>query len=879
MTVYENSLAERRSLAGEWEIEIGWQRGPIQVPGAWEVQGYPADVQKATYRRSVDIPAEWSGARMMLCFGAVSYDCTAYMNGVRVGRNLGMWHPFDFNITDAVRYGEANEVTLEIVKPGTRPDEQHNYHDVLVGFIPYVAETFGGPWQDVWLTAHRAPAFLDGVRTIREPDGMKAGVSVEFSVDETLAVQLFDPRGTLIWKDTPTLDQGTEHSRTRAVDFTLKIDAPINWSPVSPALYTLRLQILRNAQVVSETSHSFGFRALTTDGTRVLLNGDEIFLRGVLSWGWNPATLAPTFTDEQIRDEFRRVRALGFNMIKLCLFVPPPRVFEIADEEGMLLWLEMPMWLPRLSEIFRQQTIQEYEQIIRRIHHHASVVIYSLGCELGADMADSTLLEALNSLVRGHVSGALVCDNSGSGEAYKGLDFDFSDFNDYHFYADLHQFRPLLDHFRRDWRPARPLLFGEFCDSDDYRDPERLKDDPTYAYWKHLYGIEGNPARWAYPEQAERMAALALPFTHAQLVKISYGQSFAVRKFILEQVRARREVGGYVLTGLRDTPISTSGVFDDFGAAKYDAAQFRQFNAESVLLLETGRTRAWVNGGDRIAPIDLHNHTAGAAVSHRILYAGAAQGSGLLRWTVKNAEGLSVQEGAIDIGAQAAGAARQIARLDWTAPQVDHAQKLTLHVEFGDLRNEWPLWVYPAPTPFPDHIEVHDPAGRLDALRSFSSHRATSFDPPKIRISSTFEPQDSSFVHRGGNIILLGAGVPYIQRVPFWRESIKLICDHPLMNDFPHDGHADMQFYHLATDFAFDHTQFGVNDVRPVLRRLDARLFTVLDYLIEIRIGRGRLLACALNICNGTGDQTRGLDTNIAGRYLLDRMITYLQEE
>src|SRR5690606_32405902 len=92
-------------------------------------------------------------------------------------------------------------------------------------------------------------------------------------------------------------------------------------------------------------------------------------------------------------------------------------------------------------------------------------------------------------------------------------------------------------------------------------------------------------------------------------------------KTILERSRARSAVGGYVLTGLRDSPISTSGVFDDLGRAKVDPAAFRQFNADNVLLLEGGRTRDWVHGGDRPSPRDLHNHIGGHVASFRILLA------------------------------------------------------------------------------------------------------------------------------------------------------------------------------------------------------------------------------------------------------------------
>src|ERR1700682_29155 len=101
--VYENRLAAPFSLAGEWEIEIGGQRGPIQVPGVWEVQGYPPEVQTAIYRRRGAVPAECIGTRISLCFGAVSYDVTVRVNGIEVGRNIGLWHPFELDVTAALR--------------------------------------------------------------------------------------------------------------------------------------------------------------------------------------------------------------------------------------------------------------------------------------------------------------------------------------------------------------------------------------------------------------------------------------------------------------------------------------------------------------------------------------------------------------------------------------------------------------------------------------------------------------------------------------------------------------------------------------------------------------------------------------------------------
>ena len=151
-TIDENALSPTLSLAGEWQITIGTQQGPIQVPGAWEVQGYPHDVEEAIYRRIVDVPAQWSGARISLCFEAVSYHITVLVNGIQVGEHEGLWTAFTLDVGHAIRPGVSNQIELHIVKPGK---SAYPHRDVLVGFIPYVATTFGGPWQAIWLIRPR----------------------------------------------------------------------------------------------------------------------------------------------------------------------------------------------------------------------------------------------------------------------------------------------------------------------------------------------------------------------------------------------------------------------------------------------------------------------------------------------------------------------------------------------------------------------------------------------------------------------------------------------------------------------------------------------------------------------------------------------------
>ncbi len=346
--------------------------------------------------------------------------------------------------------------------------------------------------------------------------------------------------------------------------FSPELDTDINinnhelWEQDNPVLYTVEVCLYENGEPVAKVTQRTGFRSLTAKGSQLLLNGKPFMVRGILSWGWEPATIAPAYSLEQARGEIRRIKRMGFNMVKLCLFVPNQAYFDAADEEGMLLWEELPMWLPEVTTQLRQDAPQEYAEITRLVRHHPSIVIYSLGCEMNAAV-DSALLEKLDQAVRHNIGpqanpGVLVCDNSGSGESYDGLDVDFADFKDYHPYYDLHFFEPLLDNWRRDWEEPRPWIFGEFCDADTFRDQREIiaANGGERPWWL----TTNNPVTaWrseskAMLEAEKRLEIADLPFSPADIRQASYAQAHVVRKYTFESLRLRSGMGGYIVTGL-----------------------------------------------------------------------------------------------------------------------------------------------------------------------------------------------------------------------------------------------------------------------------------------------------------------------------------------
>lgn len=877
----ENTLAQHISLNGEWRIRIGEKTGTIQVPGVWERQGYPIGEETAIYARNVVIPSEWADSRVYIRFGAVSYRADISVNGQYIGTHEGLWTAFEFDITSTSRFGETNHIELKVTKPTDGESGTYPFRKVLVGFIPYISITFGGPWQDVELIAYPGAVWKDVHIT---PDWKTGNITVQASVepyrdDLTVQAEITDTNRRILARYRHRIDDAD-------IRLNMHVEKPVFWAPESPHLYCLSLRLYHQDTLIAETTRKFGFRGLHANGEQLLFNGEVVYLRGILSWGWNPDTLAPVFTDEQIRDEFRRVRELGYNLYKLCLYVPQSRLFEIADEEGMFLWLELPMWWQILTDHLKQQTPIEYAAILAQVHHHPSVVIYSLGCELSADMADANLLAELDQITRQITTNALVCDNSGSGEAYQGLNYDFADFSDYHFYTDLHHFIPLLDHFRRDWQRLRPWIFGEFCFSDDLRDPvELIAADGNRLWWRDVFGVGSSVERWAYAEQEQRVASLNLPFTTQQLVQFSRRKSFLIRKITIEQTRTRSHIAGYVITGLRDTPISTAGMFDDFNRFKFDAEHFRHFNSDTVLMLEQDRSRVWKNG-DRPYPKDRFNYFAGQPVSCRVLLSHMGKTPVVgheLRWELLDSSGNVQQAGVIPIKVPILpGFLGELGRIEWIYPHLNHAAKWSLRASLGNIENSWPMWVYPPALEQVENVTLYDPNGCLPDLDTLPKYQP---DATGIVIASALTPEMIDRARYGGRVIVLQTGPGVLPTVPvmFWGTSLGLITDHPLLVGFPHDQFVDLQFYHLATDHSFNSDQFGevlpdLQAIKPIIRNLDMRLFTVSDYLVEIEIGTGILIASTFRFLGGQGDQTRGLEGNPAGKFLLHQMMGYLKK-
>ena len=849
----ENDLTDLIDLNGKWRFKLGHSRWrTIDVPSAWEASQHDKTTEgPARYRRAFHL--DDTEGRLLLEADAISFAAAVRVNGQPAGDHTGMWSRFQIDITPFVHAGE-NTIEIEVWKPG---ETRFKLRESLAGFLPDVCNTFGGIWQGIRIRRLRGPA-LTHLHIATDSDGLLRITATVTGVPSRMDGTASDmPVRADVQCDQDQWAAAIDaHGR---IDTYLPISAYAIWSPEAPRLHDVTITLRDNDnKSVAQVRRRIGFRDISTQDHRTRLNGAPIHLRGVLDWGWDEKRLRPALPRHEVIEAFKKAEALGFNLFKLCLYVPDDALFDVADEMGMLLWLELPMWLPKVTPALRELALREYDAILQRVHHHPAIAIVSLGCEMDAGV-DAELLAGLRAICSRWLPNALRIDNSGSSEAYGGALAAGGDFYDYHFYTDPHFFQELIDHFRRPYQPNKPWIFGEFCDADTQRDwavtrqrkPFWLNEPITFKR------AELDDAR----EHAALLRKAGVKDDAASLSEMGRRQADAVRKFVLEQTRRNFASGGYVVTGWKDTPISTSGMIDDAGAVKCNAALWQQFNAGRVLLLDRERRRQWTHGGDRPVqhdpftwfddePMELHLALANgaAAIDDAQLEWRASAGGEVL---VNQAERVSVEAGAVN----------ELALLN-----------------MAGFENRQGLDEHPVPVRLEARLTKDD---TLLACNAWTLWRM----PRKIDSTGTVATEINatllSEVRTGRHtfVWLRDGTTPFVKHMPFWRETVHVFA--PAFERIAGMGslpHADLRFFGVATDLAIDVAALKNELAQPqprikhLWRRFDARRMIWHDYAVEMRIGEGRLTVSTLHFAGGLGHQPSTPETNPMGAWLLHRL-------
>ncbi len=558
-------------------------------------------------------------------------------------------------------------------------------------------------------------------------------------------------------------------------------------------------------------------------GHKIFVDGDPLYLRGLLHWGWYPELGHPNPTDETIRSEVQAVKRLGFNLIKFCLWLPPHRYLEILREEGMHAWIELPLWDPSSDPNKLSEIAGEIERIIRQYRHHDNVPCWTIGCELGK-ATPPEYRRRLVQLVRNLTGSPLVKDNSGGAEMYGGDLREYGDFEDFHPYCDLPFYAPVLDSLLPGPRDARPLLLGEFNDVDVHRDLAKLADDlPFWA--SRMPELNDKGVRWQLDLPGiltdNRFSQEPGKNQHQKLMESSRTKALFTRKLVHETLRAREQISGYVVTGIRDTPISSSGFFDDWQHSRFSAEECLAWNGSDTLFQIPSRRPPWINGGNRPGWIDPFNHFTGQLFFRIGLHSEQGRAGGLI-WSILDEAGMTLAQGALDRFRLASLESREVGQISW---HCESPGSYRLKVEFGDATNEWPFHVFEAPT-----------EAEQEGWRSLETH--SEVGPVRILTRNETLP------------------------MPFWREAA-----YEFKNQAWGLAERWERLLPVSPDCALDPAALPDHEV--IINRIDSRTYQ--EHPIAVRT-KDRILT-TLRPFGGLGVQPIGVSRNPSGVALLRRML------
>ncbi len=367
---------DRKPASPSELLEYDFDRSAsLNVPGDWNSQDDKLLYYESTvwYRRLFDFTPHADGARQFIYFGGANYEADVYLNGAKLGRHVGGFTPFQFEVTGKLR-ATRNSLVVR-VNNQRRPEA-----------VPTVNTdwwNYGGLTRDVMLLETPATAIRDYALQLQpgadrrvsgymQLDGPAQPMKVEIPELKIAVAAVADGSGR--------------------ASFEFHLTGAELWSPESPKLYTVTL-----TAGADHLTEKIGFRTIETRGADILLNGKSIFLRGISLHEENPLRGARATTPADARQLLGWARELGCNYVRLAHYPHNEHMARVADEMGILLWAEVPVyWTIHWDNPATYANAEnQLTELITRDRNRASIIIWSMANETPISPARTTFIKKL----------------------------------------------------------------------------------------------------------------------------------------------------------------------------------------------------------------------------------------------------------------------------------------------------------------------------------------------------------------------------------------------------------------------------------------------------------------------------------------------------
>lgn len=343
-------------------VEYSFDGGPfLKVPGDFNSQlcelTYFEGVvwyKKVFHHKSKD------GKRLFLHFGAVNYLAEVYLNGEKTGSHEGGFTPFQFEITDKVKEGD-NTLIVKV--------DNQRLHNGLPG-AGYDWFNYGGITRDVNLIETNKTFIEDYAVQLKKGSLNKVLGWVQLNgINAKQNIKIKIPELNKSYK-TESNNKGYA-----SVEFDTNFKL---WSPENPKLYKVIIET--GTDTVVDT---IGFRCIEVQGSKVLLNKKEIFLKGVNIHEENPNKGTRAYSKEDALLLLNSAKELGCNLVRLAHYPHSENMVREAEKMGLMVWSELPVYqfIQFSDSVVPKKLETMMKEMIRRDKNRCGVVVWSLSNE------------------------------------------------------------------------------------------------------------------------------------------------------------------------------------------------------------------------------------------------------------------------------------------------------------------------------------------------------------------------------------------------------------------------------------------------------------------------------------------------------------------
>ena len=361
----------------------------IPVPSNWELQGFGtftygvelgrvpmlANAVQGQYKRTFQVPANWSPRRVFLVFEGVMTDTEARVNGQPAGpRHQGGYYRFKYEVTRLLKYGQDNR--LEVTVDEESSDKSVNAAERRGDYWNYA-----GIFRPVYLEAVPAE-FIDRIAVDARADG---NLSIDVFGDgvtraDGVEAQILDLEGRAVGK---AFSQkiGAEKPEAR---LRTRTETPRLWTAETPNLYQVEVRLKQGATVLHQIRQRFGFRTIEVrPGDGIYVNGTRVMLKGVNRHTFWPDS-GRTSSEKLSREDILLMKDMNLNAVRMSHYPPDQHFLDACDEMGLYVLDELAGWQHRYDTPVGRKLVEE---MVKRDVNHPSILFWDNGNEGGWNTA------------------------------------------------------------------------------------------------------------------------------------------------------------------------------------------------------------------------------------------------------------------------------------------------------------------------------------------------------------------------------------------------------------------------------------------------------------------------------------------------------------